>query len=105
VILLLLAVAGVVVHRWVVPLDVLIAWREPTGLAITTEPAGAALRLDGAPLAATAPLTVSVTRDRVEHVVEATLPGYKPARARTRFDKAASLSVTLRLERDPNAGP
>jgi hypothetical protein len=105
VILLLLAAGAVVVHRLVVPLDVLIAWGEPTGLAITTEPAGATLRLDGAPLAATAPLTVSVRRDRVDHVVEATLPGYKPAREKTRYDKAASLSVTLRLERDPNATP
>jgi hypothetical protein len=105
VLVLLLGAAAVGVHVWWMPLDVLITWGQPTGLAIATEPAGATLRVDGVPLAATAPLTVSVARDRVEHVVEATLPGYKPAREKLRYDKAASLRITLRLQRDPNAAP
>jgi serine/threonine-protein kinase len=103
--LLLVAAAGVGVHFLLIPLDVLIAWREPTGLAIATDPAGATVRVDGVPLASTAPLTISVSRDRADHVVEATHPGYKPSRQTIRYDKAASLSVRLNLERDPNAAP
>ena len=57
VIVLLLVAAGVGVHLWVIPLDVLIAWRQPTGLSITTEPPGAKLRVDGVPLASSAPTT------------------------------------------------
>jgi ribosomal protein S6E (S10) len=84
----------------VIPLDVLITWGQPTGLAIATEPAGAALRLDGVALATSAPMTVSVWRDRREHVVEATHPGYQTARQTIRYDKASSLSVRLNLQRD-----
>ena len=100
VLVLLLAAAGVGVHLWVIPLDVLITWRQPTGLAITTDPTGAALRLDGIPLATSAPMTVSVWRDRSDHVVEATHPGYQTVRQTIRYDKAASLSVKLHLQRD-----
>ena len=64
VIVLLLVAAGVGVHLWLIPLDVLIAWRQPTGLSISTEPPGAKLRVDGVPLAASAPTTVTVWRDR-----------------------------------------
>jgi hypothetical protein len=85
------------------PLDVLITWREPTGLSIATDPSGAKLRLDGVPLASTAPLTVSVFRDRKDHVLEATVPGYQVARETIRYDKAATISYVLRLQRDPNA--
>ena len=102
---LLLAAAGVGVHLWVMPLDVLITWRQPTGLAIATDPAGASLRLDGAPLASTAPLTVTVWRDRTDHVIEATLPGYQPAREKVRYDRSASLSYLLRLQRAPEPPP
>ena len=100
VIVLLLAAAGVIVHLRVIPIDVLITWGQPTGLAIATDPVGAALRLDGVPLATSAPMTVSVWRDRGEHVVEATHPGYQTARQTIRYDKAASLSVRLNLQRD-----
>jgi serine/threonine-protein kinase len=100
VLVLLLAAAGVGVHLWVIPLDVLITWGQPTGLAIATDPTGAALRLDGVPLATSAPMTVSVWRDRGEHVVEATHPGYQTVRQKIRYDKAASLSVRLNLPRD-----
>ena len=92
VLLLLLAAAGVGVHLWVIPLDVLIAWGQPTGL-------------DGVPLATTAPTTVTVWRDRGEHTIEATLAGYQLARETIRYDKAASLSYVVRLLRDPNAAP
>ena len=105
VVLLLLAAAGVGVHLWVIPLDVLITWNQPTGLAIKTDPAGATVRLDGVPLASTAPTTVSVYRDRNEHVLEASRPGYRTSRQKIRYDKAASLAATIFLERDPNAEP
>jgi hypothetical protein len=103
VLLLLLAGAGAAVHFFYIPLDVLIAWRQPAGLSIATEPAGAKLRLDGVPLAASAPTTVTIWRDRTEHVLEATHPGYQVARESIRFDKSASLSFVVRLQ--PAAGP
>ena len=68
-----------------------------TGLSVTTEPPGAKLRLDGVPLATTAPTTVTVWRDRGEHTIEATLAGYQLARETIRYDKAASLSYVVRL--------
>jgi hypothetical protein len=105
VILLLLAAAGVGVHLWVIPLDVLITWREPTGLAIRTDPPGASVRVDGVPMPSTAPTTVSVWRERKEHVIEASRPGYQTARLSVRYDKAASLAFTLPMKVDPNASP
>ena len=103
VILLLLAAAGVGVHLWVIPLDVLITWREPTGLSIRTDPPGASVRVDGVAMASSAPTTVSVWRDRNEHVIEASRPGYEMARHTVRYDKAASLSFMLPMKPDPNA--
>jgi hypothetical protein len=103
--IVLLAGAGFVVHRWFIPLDVLIAWRQPTGLSIATEPPGAKLRLDGVPLAATAPTTVTVWRDRADHVVEATHPGYQVARESIRYDRSTSLSFVLRLQPAPASAP
>lgn len=105
VIVLLLAAAGVGVHLWVVPLDVLITWREPTGLAIKTDPPGATVRVDGVAAPSSAPTTVSVFRDRNEHVIEASRAGYETARLSVRYDKAASLSFTLPMKPDPNAPP
>jgi len=105
VLILLLAAAGVGVHLWLIPLDVLIAWRQPTGLSIATEPPGAKLRLDGVPLASSAPTTVTVWRDRGDHTLEATLAGYQLARETIRYDRAASLSYVVRMLRDPNAVP
>ena len=105
VIVLLLAAGAVGVHVLWTPLDVLITWGQPAGLSIATDPSGAKLRLDGVPLASTAPITVSVSRDRADHVLEATYPGYQVARETIRYDKAATLSYVLRLQRDPNAPP
>ena len=102
---LLLAAAGVVVHVKYIPLDVLISWRQPTGLSIATEPSGAKLRLDGVPLAASAPTTVTIWRDTNEHVIEATRPGYQMARETIRYDKSSSLSFLLRLQPAPAATP
>jgi eukaryotic-like serine/threonine-protein kinase len=105
VVLLLLAGAGAAVHRFVVPLDVLLAWRTPARLAIATEPEGAALRLDGVALGAASPIVVQVHRDLLEHVIEATHPGFKSARAIIRYDKSVMLSSRLVLERDPLFAP
>jgi hypothetical protein len=82
--LVLLVAAAAAVHMWLIPLDVLIAWREPAGLSIATDPSGAKLRLDGVPLASTSPITVSVFRDRNDHTLEATVPGYQVARETSR---------------------
>src|SRR5678815_5840905 len=102
VIVLLLAAAGVGVHLWVMPLDVLITWREPTGLSIKTDPSGATVRVDGVPLASTTPATVTVWRDTKDHVIEASHPGYQTSRATVRYDKSASLSFVILLPRDPD---
>jgi eukaryotic-like serine/threonine-protein kinase len=100
-----LVVAGgaAAVHYFVVPLDVLLVWRKPARLWIATEPDGASLRLDGVALAGSSPTAVSVKRDLVDHVIEATLAGYHPGRAIARFDKSLGLSLLLPLERDPAA--
>jgi eukaryotic-like serine/threonine-protein kinase len=99
---LLLGATAAVVHRYVVPLDVLAAWRDPATLVVGSVPPGAALRLDGIRVPSSA-AAVEVKRDFAEHVVDATLPGYLPARARIRFDKSVSLSCVVRLDRDPSA--
>jgi len=96
-----LAGGGAAVHHWLVPLDVLLVWRDPAGLSIATDPSGATLRLDGVTLPATSPTTVSVRRDLVEHVIEATLTGYRPARATVRYDKTVALSFLMPLEPVP----
>jgi hypothetical protein len=91
-------VAGLV-HLAVVPLDVLLVWRKPAALAVGTDPAGATITLDGSPLAAPAPTTTTVRRDRGEHVLEASAPGYRPARQTIRYDRGVSLSFSLHLEK------
>ena len=102
--LVLMAAGGVAaVHYFVVPLDVLLAWRNPARLSIATEPEGASLRLNGVALAAPSPTIVSVKRDLADHILEATLPGYHQARAIARYDRSLSLSFLLRLQKDPTA--
>jgi hypothetical protein len=103
--LLLLAGAAAGVHFYLIPLDVLVTWREPAGLSIASDPDGAALLLDGVPLARPAPTTVSVRRDRAEHVIDAKLPGYRPARETVRYDRSVGLAFLLRLEKDPSFAP
>lgn len=102
--LVLMAAGGIAaVHYFVVPLDVLLAWRNPARLSIATEPEGASLRLNGVALAAPSPTVVSVKRDLADHIIEATLPGYHQARAIARYDRSVSLSFLLRLQKDPAA--
>jgi serine/threonine protein kinase len=100
---LIVIVAGgaAAVHRWVVPLDVLLVWRNPAGLSIATEPNGASLRLDGVTLPGSSPTTVMIRRDLLDHVIEATLPGFHPARAIVRYDKTLALSFLMPLQAAP----
>lgn len=51
----------------------------------------------------TANLNVNRPIDPGEHVVEASAPGYKTARAKVRLSEGGVDSVALTLERDPNA--
>ena len=48
-------------------------------------------------------MTVTVRRDLLEHVVEATLPGYRPARAIVRYDKTVALSFLMPLQAGADA--
>jgi eukaryotic-like serine/threonine-protein kinase len=104
---LILIVAGgaAAVHHWVVPLDVLLVWRNPAGLSIATDPNGATLRLDGVTLPGSSPTTVMIRRDLLEHVIEATLPNYHPARAIVRYDKTLALSFVMPLQAAPAQAP
>ena len=99
--IVVVASGGAAVNRWVVPLDVLLVWRNPADLTIATDPSGATLRLDGVTLPATSPTTVSVRRDLLDHVVEATRAGYVRARATVRFDKTLTLSFLMPLQAGP----
>ena len=92
-------------HLFFIPLDVLVTWRSPARLSITTQPTGATLKLDGVPLAGTAPMTVSVWRDRAPHVVEASIPGFETTRDNVRYDKSVTLSVQMYLPKDKPATP
>jgi hypothetical protein len=105
VLLVLLGGGAAAVHFYVVPLEVLAAWRQPARVSITTDPSGASLRLDGAPVDGTSPTAVSVIRDRLDHTVEATKPGYRPARSTVRYDRSVGVAVRVRLEPEPSAAP
>lgn len=103
--LVMLAAGAAAVHRFVVPLDVLATWPKPARLAITTEPPGAKLRLDGVLLDAVSPTVVQVRRDLIDHVLEATHEGFRPAQAALRYDKTVRLSATLVLQPVPAPAP
>jgi hypothetical protein len=94
----LLLVAGVV-HFAFVPLDVLVVWREPAVLTITSEPAGAVAKLDGTTVGAT-PAQATVRRDRVDHVLQLGAPGYREARQLLRYDAAVTLAARVRLDKE-----
>ena len=93
-----LLVAGAV-HLLVVPLDVLVVWRKPAPLVVTSEPEGALVRLDGAPLGAPTPTETMVHRDRYDHVLECRGPGYRSLRRIVRYDGAVTLAVSARLDK------
>jgi hypothetical protein len=95
---LLVAAAGI--HFAYLPLDVLFVWRKPATLVISSEPAGATGKLDGVALEGPTPASVSVRRDRSDHVLQLSAPGFKPARQVVRYDGAVALATTVRLEKE-----
>jgi serine/threonine-protein kinase len=101
----LLGGAAGAVHLFFVPLDVLITWRSPARLSITTQPTGATLKLDGVPQPGAAPTTISVWRDRAPHIVEASLPGFETTRDTVRYDRSVALSVEMYLPKDKAPPP
>jgi hypothetical protein len=105
--LALLALAGVAIHFVVLPLDVLVAWWEPASLKVTSDPPSAEVLIDGARISALTPAITSVKRDRYDHVLEVTQPGYRPAHQIIRYDRARILSFDVPLQKatsDGNAG-
>jgi serine/threonine-protein kinase len=88
------------VHALVMPLDVLVVWRKPATLSITSEPPGAVVKLDGATLDGVTPTSATVKRDRGNHVLELEARGYHPAQQVVRYDAQAALSASLRLEKE-----
>jgi serine/threonine protein kinase len=96
--MLLLAVGAV--HLAVVPLDVLIVWRQPTTLAVASEPTGASVKVDGVALPGLSPTKAAIRRDRFDHVLQLSKPGYKPARQIVRYDESVTLSVMVRLDKE-----
>jgi eukaryotic-like serine/threonine-protein kinase len=99
----MLLVAGAV-HFAVMPLDVLVVWRKPATLSITSEPEGAVVKLDGEPLAALTPTEAIVRRDRSDHVLQIATPGYHAARQTVRYDGAVALAAHVRLEKESVPG-
>ena len=94
----LLLVAGGV-HFLVVPLEVLVVWRKPATLTVTSEPLGAVVKLDGATVGVT-PVEASVRRDRFDHILQLSAPGYRDLRQTVRYDMSVALSARARLERE-----
>jgi serine/threonine-protein kinase len=103
---LVVAVAAVLllgagaVHVLVMPLDVLAAWRKPATLTITSEPAGAVVKLDGATLDGVTPTQATVRRDRANHVLEVEARGYHAAQQVVRYDGQVALAATVRLDKE-----
>jgi len=95
--LAVVAMAAVAVHFRIVPLDVLAVWRKPTSLMVTSRPEGGQVTLDGARLPGRTPTFVSVNRDRQDHVVEVTRPGFRPGRLTIRYDRETTLRVVVPL--------
>jgi hypothetical protein len=101
----LVLAAAAAVHVAVIPLEVLFTWTRPAALYVTSEPEGASVKVDGVALTDPAPARISVQRDRLDHVIEVTHAGYRPARQTVRYDKSVALSFVIRLEPDPAATP
>jgi len=100
-----LAAAVVAIHLFVAPLDLLAVWFTPATLAVSTEPPGARVRLDGHVVDGLTPLRLAVRRDRQEHVLELSLPGFHEARRLVRYDRSEVLSTEVTLAREPAPTP
>jgi serine/threonine-protein kinase len=99
--LVIVAAAAAVVHYKFIPLGLLAVWNRPATLAISSDPAGATVTLDGRPLPLTTPTQVEVRRDRADHVLEFTHAGTRPVRTTIRFDRTAALGAAVSLPPEP----
>ncbi|HEX2660061.1 MAG TPA: PEGA domain-containing protein, partial [Polyangia bacterium] len=103
--LVLLGGAAAYVHLRVAPLNLLPVWMKPASLQVTSDPAGADIKLDGRPVGGPTPAKVDVKRDRAAHVLEVSKEGFEPASKTIRFDEAAELSASLTLTALPPPPP
>jgi hypothetical protein len=99
-----LVLGASVVHIAFVPLDVLLVWRQPAQLVVTSEPDGAAITLDGVTATARTPLKQPIKRDRYDHVLDLALEGYLPVREIIRTDRSVDLSRAIVLQKDLGTG-
>lgn len=99
-----LVLAASVVHIAFVPLDVLFVWRQPAELAVTSEPEGAEVTLDGVIAKPRTPLKQPIKRDRYDHVLDLALAGYLPVREIIRTDRSVELSRAIVLQKDQGTG-
>ena len=104
-VLALLGGGAAYVHLRVSPLNLLPVWFKPASLQVTTDPAGAEVKLDGRVVGGPTPAKVDVKRDRTDHVIEVSKEGFKPASKTVRFDEAAELSTSLTLTALPPPPP
>jgi hypothetical protein len=101
--LALLSLAGVAVHFVVMPLDVLASWWTPADLVVISDPPGATILLDGTRLSEPTPAKIPIARDRYDHVLELSRPGYRRIHQVVRFDRARSLAFEIPLQKESGA--
>jgi serine/threonine protein kinase len=102
-ILAVLIVAAYAVHVAVIPLEVLASWTRPATLYVASEPDGAVVKVDGVALPDPAPTKTAIKRDRFDHVIEVSAPGYRPVREIVRYDREVVLSFVLRMQKQETA--
>ena len=102
-ILAVLIVAAYAVHVAVIPLEVLASWTRPATLYVASEPDGASVKVDGVALPDPAPTKTAVKRDRIDHLIEVSAPGYRPVREMVRYDREVVLSFVLRMQKETAA--
>jgi serine/threonine protein kinase len=92
--------AACAVHVAFIPLEVLFSWRKPAALYVQSEPPGGTAKLDGVPLGDPTPTKVPIKRDRLDHVLEVALPGFRSARQIVRYDRSVALSFVIPLQKE-----
>ena len=103
--LAILAAGAAVVHYKFIPLDVVVAWPRPAWLAVSSDPPGAAVKLDGRTLPDPTPTRIEVKRDTGDHVLELTHTGSRSVRTTIRFDRSVVLAQAISLPAEPPAPP
>jgi hypothetical protein len=96
-----LLASSAVIHLAFVPLNVLAVWRRPARLQVTSAPAGAQVRIDGEMLSEPTPTEVEVRRDRLDHVLELSRPGFRSVKEVVRYDRSVALSHAVELPPAP----